>query len=1156
MKRKLLALIIMATKYFIYGLVLQSIFATVILANDVNAQKYYSVKEAEISISFNNTSLIDALREIESLTQFKFNYDIKDINRKIKITLPQKRYSVADILVELSNKAALHFKQINNVIDVKKINKYNDKSKLEVVILAEVSGTVTDVDGEALPGVNVLVKGTTIGTVTDTEGKYKLSVPEGATTLMFSFIGFNSEEVEIGGRSVVNVNLIQNLTQLAEVIVVAYGTAEKGSFTGSATSISAESLENRGVTNITSAIEGAPGIQFSPASGQPGDSSPLRVRGIGSVNASNGPLYVVDGIIFSGSLSSINPADIESITVLKDAASTALYGSKAANGVVLLTTKSGKSGQSKFTLNVSQGVSSRSLPEYERVSAEQYYPLMWEAYRNSLSVSGSTPVADANQEASDEIFDLLGVNPFNVPNDQIVLNDGSLNPAASLLYPDDLDWQDALTRGGARTNIDLSYQGGSENTSYYASMGYLDDRGWILNADFQRVTGRINVTTQPKQWIKTGINLSGASSVSNQAADGGSTSFVNPFFSTRRIAPIYPIYEHDPTTGEFILDNNGDRIFDLGADRVGNTNGRHAIQETILNVDKDRIFTLTSRAFVDLYFLKDFKFTFNASLDKRFFNNEEFENAIVGDGAPDGRAGRDATTRTAISYNQLLTYTKALGSHNLTVLLGHESFDYEFNSLTGNRTELIADGNTELINFTTTSNLNSFTNRYSTEGYLARVDYAYNNKYFLSASFRRDGSSRFDENVRWGNFWSIGGAWRIDQESFFPKNDWLKALKFRSSYGQVGNDSNLDGAALSFFASQALFALDNNNASEPGILFSDLGSPMLEWESNEQFDVALEFELFDYRISGSIEYYNRVTDNLLFEVPLPLSAGLDDRNENIGSMFNRGIEINLSGDIIKGPNFTWNLNVNASTIENEFTKLPQEEIINGTKKLVVGGSIFDFWLRDWYGVDPSDGAGLFVLDDDADVNDANVRTVDGILVTSNRNNAKRDFVGSAIPDVFGSFTNTFTYKGLRLGILFTYQIGGETYDTNWAGLMSSGTYGTSLSTEILRRWQNPGDITDVPRLDASQTANFNTASDRWLVSSSFIALRQLNLSYELPSNFISSLGLSGARVYANGENLFTSTKRKGMDVNQNFNGTSQNRFTPSRIISMGVNVTF
>ena len=1160
MKRKLLAIFIMATKYFVFSLILQAIFATVILANDVIAQKYYSVREQHLAVQFSEVSVIDALKEIETRSQFKFTYDIKDIDNEVKINMPYKRYSIADILIRLSTEASLHFKQINNTIDVKKIKKSNNASKIEVVLLTEISGKVTSVEGDPIPGVNVVVKGTSIGTVTDIDGNYRIDVPDDAETLVFSFIGYNVEEVSINGRSVVNTTLVQDLTELAEVIVVAYGTAEKGTFTGSATQIDAEALEGRALTNITSAIEGAPGVQFSPASGQPGDASPIRVRGIGSVTASRNPLFVVDGVIFSGSLSSINPNDIESITVLKDAASTALYGSKAANGVVVLTTKSGKSGESKFSLNISQGVTSRSIDEYERVTAEQYYPLMWEAYRNSLSISRNMPQEQANQQASDRIFGLLETNPFNVPNDQIVLPDGRLNPEAELLYPDDLDWQDALTRGGSRTNVDFSYQGGTEKTSYFASLGYLDDRGWILNADFQRISGRINVSTQPKDWIKTGINLSGASSVSNQAADGGSTSFVNPFFSTRRIAPIYPIHEHDPVTGEFILDRNGDKIFDLGDNRVGNTNGRHAIQETTLNLDRDKIFTLTSRAFIDLYFLKDFKFTFNAGLDKRFFNNEEFENPIVGDGAPDGRAGRDATTRTSIIYNQLLNYTKDLGLHTISALVGHESFEYEFNSLTGNRRVLIADGNNELINFTTPTELESFTNKYTTEGYLARLNYDFADKYYLSASFRRDGSSRFDENTRWGNFWSIGGAWRIDQEEKKKKNSWLNVLKLRASYGEVGNDSNLDNDpnnnGISFFANQELFALDNNNASEPGILFDQLGSSNLEWESNSQSDVAIEFELFNYRVSGSVEYYNRNTDGLLFEVPLPLSVGIDDRFSNIGSMFNRGFEVNLSMDIIQNQYFNWNLNVNAATIRNEFTKLPQEEIITGTKKLVVGGSIFDYWLRDWYGVDPSDGAALFVLDDNADVNDASVRTVDGVLVTTNHNNAKRDFVGTAIPDVFGSFTNTLTYKNFRLGFLFTYQIGGETYDTNWAGLMSPGDYGNTFSTDILRRWQRPGDMTDVPRLDVSKDGIFDAGSDRWLVSSSFISLRQLNFSYDLPNSILSTLGIESARVYANGENLFLKTERVGMDVNQNFNGTTQNRFTPSRVITMGVNVTF
>lgn len=1029
--------------------------------------------------------------------------------------------------------------------------------QLSIAQSLTINGKVADSQGEPLIGATILVKGTTTGSITDVDGLYSVELENTPATLVFSYTGYRNQELEVtSATTTLDVTMEEAIGILDEVIVVAYGTAKKGSFTGSATQINAEALEGRALTNVTAAIEGAAGIQFSPGDGQPGSSSGLRVRGFGSVNASSSPLYVVDGIIFSGNLSNINPADVESITVLKDASSTALYGSKAANGVVLVTTKGGRKGAEKLTVNVSRGASGRGISEYDRLNAEQYYPIMWESYRNSLSASGSTPVTEANQMATENIADLLGVNPFNVPNNQVVGTDGLLNPSASLLYADDLDWQEPLVRSGDRTNVDLSYQGATDKSSYFASVSYLEDKGWIINSDFQRVTGRINVNMQPKEWIRTGFNLSGNTSTSNQAADGGSTSFVNPFFSSRRIAPIYPVFLHDQETGAFILDDAGNKIYDLGETRVGNTNGRHVIQETLLNIDTDRITALSARAFVDLYFLDGFKFTANASLDKQYFNNEDFDNPIVGDGAPAGRAGRDASTTTSITYNQLLNYTKDFGRNTISALVGHESFDYEFNWLTGFRTDVIAAGNTELVNFTNTSDLNSFTRRYSTEGYLARLEYDFNDIYYLSTSFRRDGSSRFDRDVRWGNFWSVGGAWRLDQEDFMQGISWVSLLKARASYGEVGNDSNLDNTSLSFFASQALFSLGNNNASEPGILVSSLAAPTLAWEANQQTDIALEFALFNYRVSGSVEFYNRVTDNLLFNVPLPLSSGIDDVNQNIGAMFNRGIEVDVAVDLIRTDDFTWRLNINASTIENQFTKLPQEEIINGSKKLVVGGSIYDYWLRDWYGVDPADGAALYVLDDEIDPTDTDVRTVDGVLVTTNQNKAKFDFVGTAIPDLFGSFNSGFTYKDFKLGVLFTYQIGGQTYDTNYAGLMSAGSYGTAYSTDILDRWQNPGDVTNVPRLDVSQTAAFGAASDRWLISSSYIALRQINFSYDLPVAKAKSIGLQNLRVYANGENIFFSTDRKGMFVNQNFNGTTQNVFTPSRIVTLGVTATF
>ncbi|PPK84108.1 TonB-linked SusC/RagA family outer membrane protein [Neolewinella xylanilytica] len=1019
-----------------------------------------------------------------------------------------------------------------------------------------VTGTVLDAEtGDPLIGVTVQVQGTTTGTVTDLDGYYEISA-NADDELIFSYTGMETMVIPVGAQTTVDVQMGASSIALDQVIVTAYGTSKRGSFTGSATQINAEALENRAITNVTSALEGAAGIQYSPGSGQPGATSPIRVRGFGSVNASASPLYVVDGIIFSGSLNSINPNDIESLTVLKDASSTALYGSKAANGVVLITTKSGKAGQTRFNVNLSQGFSGRAIPEYDRVGPGQYYELQWEAYRNSLVYGSGLSMEEANREASREIVDLLGTNPYNVADSLVVGPDGQLNPNAQLIYGDDLDWQDALTRLGNRTQADISYQGGTENTTYFTSLGYIDDTGWILASDFSRLSGRANVTTTPRDWIRTGFNANISSSTTNQAADGGSTSFVNPFFSTRNIAPIYPLYEHDPVTGEFVLDENGGRIFNLGDDRVGNTNGRNVVQETILNIDQDRINTIGARAFVDLYFLNDFTFTFNAALDRRAFNNEGYGNRIVGDAAPNGRAFRTNTVTSSITYNQLLNYDHAFGSHNVSFLAGHESFEYEYNYLYAYSVGQIASGNTELRNFTTISDADSYTERYTTEGWLARAEYDFDDRYFVSASFRADGSSRFSESIRWGNFYSLGLAWRLDEEAFVANLPWVDLLKVRASYGEVGNDSNLDTDPVSFYASQPLFTLGFNNDTEAGIILGSLGAPTLEWETNAQTDLAVEFGLWDYRISGSVEYYNRVTDNLIFSVPLPLSTGSDDYLANIGSMYNRGVEIALSASIINTPNFNFTLDFNGSTIKNQFTELPQEEIITGSKKLVVGGSLYDYWLRDFYGVDPEDGAALYALDPAVNAPESDIRILNGDSLTTNANYAEYAFVGTAVPDFFGSFTPKFRIGNLRFGLLFTYQIGGQTYDTNHANLLENGNYGSSLSTDILDRWQEPGDITNVPRLDAGQANNFGAASDRFLVSSDFIALRQANISYEIPDGLTERIGLTNLRVYANAENLWLNTARTGMDVNQNFNGTTANRFTPSRTITFGVNTSF
>ncbi len=1025
-----------------------------------------------------------------------------------------------------------------------------------------IKGMVSE-NGQPLPGVFISLKGTDQGTVTDLDGTYNIKVREG-DVLEFSFLSMQTQTAVVTSSNTINIQMNYDTSILDDVVIVAYSTAKKSSYTGSLTQINAEKFEKRALTHVLSALEGAsPGVQVSTSSGQPGDAPSFRIRGISSVNGTNSPLYVVDGVPFSGALQSLSSLDIESITTLKDASSTAIYGSRGANGVVMITTKTGKTPKNQFSLNVSQGVISRSIPEYKRVNAKQYYPLMWEAYRNSLSMSGTTDVAIANEMASQNIYELLGYNPFNVPNDQIVGHDGKLNPNASLLYENDLDWEDALSRTGIRQNIDFSYQGKSAQSNYYASLSYLKEDAYIQNSDFERITARVNLNTQFKEWFKTGINLSGFQSDSNQAVDGvnNSNAYVNPFNFIRNLGPIYPIYLHNPETGAYILDASGERIFDPGnLDEIrpaGASSGRHVIQETLLNRNRQRDLALSARTYAEFKFLNYFTFTTNFALDKTHRNIQGYDNLVIGDAIGAGRAERNTSIYTGVTYNQLLNYSHQINRHQINVLLGHENFDYSFDRVLGTKTGQIVEGNFELINFVSTNRFYSRLRNYSSESYFSRLEYDFDNKYFFSSSYRRDGSSKFSKENRWGNFWSLGASWRLDQENFIKNIDWISALKLRSSYGEVGNDSFTNHTALSFYAYQALYDLGINNGNEAGILAESIEAPKLKWEVNTQKDIALEFSLFKHRIKASVEYYHRQTDELIFEVPNPLTVGLDTRIENIGSMYNRGFEFSLDTELIKTPNFTWNFTVNAATIKNQFTKLPQDEIISGTKKFVVGGSIYDYWLRDWYGVDPADGAGLFVASDESiEAGSSDLRTINGITVTTNPNNAKYDFVGNALPKLYGSFGHNFKYKEIQLDFLFTYQLGGKNYDSNYSSLMHGGNYGNASSVEIENRWQKPGDNTSVPRLDSAQRTLYGSASSRWLIDGSYLSLKQMTLSYDFDTALTKKLGLDQARLYANGENLYVTSKRKGMDVAQTFNGTSQNRFLPARIISLGFNLKF
>lgn len=1027
-----------------------------------------------------------------------------------------------------------------------------------------VTGKVADDKGNPLANVSVQVKGTTVGTTTKADGTFSLAAPANARTLVFSSIDMATQEVTITA-STINVTMSTQAKNMDEVIIVSYGTVKKGDFTGGANQTTYEDFKNRPIINpLNTLVATGPGVQTTVANGAPGSSPGIRIRGFGTLGGTtDGPLIVVDNVPYDGGMANLNTEDIETITTLKDAATTALWGSRASNGVIMITTKKGKKNKNTVGFKVLQGFSTRGLPEYDRVNAFQYYPLMWEALRNSLQYTSGQSAAVAAQNATNQIKTQLGYNPFNVANTDIVRTDGTLNPNATLLWADDLDWNRELIRLGTRQEYTVSYSGGNDKSDYFSSFGYTNEKGFIIRSDWRRFTGRINVNSQPLTWFKTGLNVSGAVNNSNQASDGSSTGYVNPFFFTRTMGPIYPVYAHNQTTGAYLLNPQGFRFYDYGnlsalgiPNRAANASpGRHVLEETKLNQNLFKRNILSGRGYGSIIFTPWLKFTSNISIDVTDYNASTYENTKVGDGAPAGRASKSNQKTTSYTFNQLIDFDKKFKNHHFAALLGHENYDYTFDLFSASKQGQVLEGNFEFPNFSSINSLNSRVDKYRIESWFSRFNYDFQGKYFLSGNIRSDGNSRFAKDVRWDNFWGVGVAWRIDKERFMSNIPWINALKLRSSYGQAGND-----AVGTYYAYQALYALGYNNATEPGAVQDQLGNEPLHWESSNPFDVALEFGVFRNRLRGTIEYYKRTIEGLIFSIRQPVSTGYFSVPTNIGNMYNKGIELELAGDVIKKKNFNWELKFNASTLENKITKMPptNKEVISGTQKWAEGRSRYDYWLREWYGVDPVDGVALYRANT---WNPATTRIKVNSkgandTVTTDLNNARFFYAGTAIPDLFGGIENTFTYKGFELSVLLQYQKGGKVYDATYAQLMHAGSYGAASHVDILNRWMKPGDITNVPRMQNSAVGIYDAASSRWLTDASFLNVRSVTFSYKLPAAIISRVKAQEGSFFLGAENVYLFSKRKGMNVNQSFNGSTSNVYTPARIITGGLSLNF
>jgi TonB-linked SusC/RagA family outer membrane protein len=1013
-----------------------------------------------------------------------------------------------------------------------------------------VTGTVSaKEDGSALPGVSIQVKGTKVGTQTSTDGKFTIKVPQGSTDLVFTYIGFLPQTVKIGTATSLKIVLSEDANQLAEVVIqVPYGSTTKKAFTGAETTITNKDIQKRQVTSVTRVLEGLiPGVQTTSGGGAPGSGVSVLIRGVGSINASSSPLYVVDGVPYGGTISGISTDDIENVTVLKDAAASALYGSRAANGVIMITTKSGKSGTAKIDVSFRSGVSERAIPEYDRVSTPQFYELMWEAAKNRYIAAGQTTAA-AITSGNGLFSGSSGViyNAYSLPLSTLIdQSTGKVKSDARLIYQD--NWSEALFQTAKRNDLNMNISGGNQNSDYIVSFGYIKEDGTAKFSGYDRINARLKVNSAVKSWLDVGLNVGAAISNSKGLFTGG-TATSNPFYYSRYMGPIYPVWQRDANGGYVIDPLTGQQKLDWGVASqmgarpyAGNSNllGTLAMDERSLRRTEGSVNT-----FLNVKFLKDF--SFKTTFGGNYYNALEtaYQNSQFGDAANvTGRSTKGNNASFTYTFNQVLSWKKSFGGHNFAVLAGHENYSYDLRAVSTTRTGFPFPLLPELASAATITGSSSSLDLHKIESYFSQLNYNYKDKYLLSGSIRRDGSSRFQVDNRWGNFWSVGGAWRLSQEPFMKGFSWINELKLRASYGQQGNEDTNN-----YYSWQGLYSYGYNNGSLPGIIRSSIANPALEWEKNIASNIGFDAQLFG-RVDLTAEYYERTSKDLLFDVPLAPSTGVSSITRNVGTMKNSGIELQLGYNAVKSKNFDYRIDVNLSRYKNKITQLPLAEIVSGTKKLMVGQDIYAFWLREYAGVNPTNGDALYYQD----VKDANGLVI-GRTTVNNINNATFYYKGSAIPDLTGGINNSFRYKGFDFSFLTSFQVGGMFYDGNYAGLMQRGTnFGQHLHVDQLRRWQKAGDITDVPRLQTNITLQDGT-STRFLFDASYLSIKNVNFGYTVPKNVLKKLGISSLRAFVAADNLLLLTKKKGMDPQRAFNGTSDFTYPPFRTLTFGLNV--
>ena len=1051
-----------------------------------------------------------------------------------------------------------------------------------------VTGVVTE-EGMPLPGVTVAVKGTTNGTQTDFDGKYSIKTKAGQV-LEFSYIGFKTQSITVGTSNSVNIKMASDdAIDLGEVVVVGYGKTTKEAFTGTASKIDVENIQAKSVSNVSQALKGeVAGVNVVSGSGAPGSDATIRIRGFGSVNGNRSPLYVVDGAPYSSDVSAINPADIESMIVLKDAAATSIYGSRGANGVILITTKQGKNGKSVISVDFRTSVNSLMLPQYDYItSPEDYIEVSWNSLRTKATLLGK---ANPEDWASSKLYGTAeGINNayniWNAPGDQLI------DPATGKFMSGverkftPTKWSDAAFGTGVRSEANVQFSGGTDKTKYAMSFGYLNDEGYTIKSNYKRYTTRINLEHKPKDWLTISGNMgyTGARYTNSSSDENSSGSSGNIFALTATTPAIYDVYLRD-ADGNLVADPIfGGNQFDYGTSTDRRawtlTNG---IGDATYDLSRTDGTTLLGNFNIAADITKGLSFETRYSGQYQNFENADRNNQYYG-----GWAGAGGLLSISVdksinqNFLQLLRYNKSFGNHGLEAFIAHESTDYQRKVFSASASKAILPNTLDLDQYTTPFGTpSSYTQGYTLESYFGQVNYNYDQKYYITASARRDGSSRFI-NDKWGTFGSVGLGWIISREDFLANSSTVNYLKLKASYGLIGDQ----GTRLRY--GWQIFNINQTvDGSYSFSATSEKANPSLTWETSKIAQVGVETSLFNNRLDIDVDLYVKNTEDLFFSQALPPFSGYTSTYINDGQLRNSGIEFDITGHIIKAKaagDFKLSVGVNGEILRNEITEMPTNTL-TGKKKvwdanLSEGHSLYDWFMREWAGVDPATGSGLWNLyyndkdnngvfnGDDENISnmtlyldanpDANVQRTS----TSNYAQATQKYVGkSAIPKVRGAFRLMAEYKNFDINAQFGYSIGGHILDSGYQTLMDNGALigKNNFHTDIKNAWQQPGDITNVPRASAgfASDTQFNATSTRFLTKADFLSLNTVKLGYTVPNRFMSAMSVSKLNIYVSGDNLMMLSAREGLNPTTLIGTSNSGIYMPMTTFSFGAKVEF